>query len=170
MAITNIDSYEDNIQAENNFADDPSSYIVPASFPGKTSGIPLRKCSFTVTLASQATGEDILIGFIPKGATIFGGTHVASATLANTGNTAIGLKGADESGYIDSANSVSDGDALLKVAAALSTTLVTFGTTNALKYGYVAQKDLYLTMTITTASSTVATEVITGWYDILLKG
>ena len=168
MAITNIDSYEDNIQAENNFADDPSSYIAPASFPGKTSGIPLRKCSFTITLATQASGEDVLIGFIPKGATIFGGTHVASATLSASATTAIGLKGADESGYIDSANSVSDGNALLKAAAALSTTLVTFGTTNALYYGYVAQKDLYLTLT--TGTGTVATEVITGWYDILLKG
>ena len=168
MAITNIDSYEDNIQAENNLADDPSSYIVPASFPGKTSGIPLRRCSFTVTLATQATGEDILIGFIPKGATFFGGTHVSSATLANSATTAIGLKGVDESGFIDSANSVSDSISLAKAAAALSTTLVTFGTTNALYYGYVAQKDLYLTLT--TGTGTVATEVITGWYDILLKG
>lgn len=168
MAITNINSYEDGIQAENNFADDPSSYIAPASFPGKTSGIPLRRCSFTITLAAQTAGEDILIGFIPKGATFFGGTHVASATLANSAKTEIGLKGADESGYIDSANSVSDGVALVKANAVLSTTLVTFGTTNALYYGYVAQKDLYLTLT--TSVGDVATEVITGWYDILLKG
>lgn len=168
MAITNIDSYEDNIEAENNFAADPSSYIAPASFPGKTSGIPLRRCSFTITLASQTTGEDILIGFIPKGATFFGGTHVASATLSNSAQTSIGLKGADESGFIDSANSVSDSVTLVKAAAALSTTLVTLGTTNALYYGYVAQKDLYLTLT--TSVGTVGTEVITGWYDILLKG
>jgi len=168
MAITNINSYEDNIQAENNLDDDPSTYIAPSRFPGNTSGLPIRKIAFTITLASQTTGEDILIGFIPKGATIFGGTHVASATLANSATTAIGLKGADESGFIDAANSVSDNIAILKAAAALSTTLVTFGTTNALLYGYVAQKDLYLTLT--TGTGTVSTEVITGWCDILLPG
>jgi hypothetical protein len=166
MAITNINSYEDKIQAENNFENDPTAYLAPATVPARSGGVEKRTIYFEVTLASQTTGEDILIGFIPKGAIILGGTHIASATLANSATTAIGLKGADESGYIDAALSVSDNVAILKAAAALSTTLVPFGITQALSFGYVAEKNLYLTLT--TGTGTVATEVIRGYCDILL--
>jgi len=156
MAITTINSYEDNIE----------TFPPPASVPARSGGTTKRTIYFEITLASQASGEDILIGCIPKGATILGGTHIASATLSNSGTTAIGLKGADESGYIDSANSVSDNIAILKAAAALSTTLVPFGITQALSFGYTAQKDLYLTLT--TGAGPVGTEVIRGWCDFLL--
>ena len=166
MAITNINSYEDKIQTENNFDDDPSAYLAPSKVPARSGGTRRLTIFFEVTLASQTTGEDILIGFIPKGATIIGGTHIASATLANSATTAIGLKGADESGYIDAALSVSDKVDYLKAAAALSTTLVPFAITQALGFGYTADKDLYLTLT--TGTGTVSTEVIRGWCDIIL--
>lgn len=164
MAITNINSYEDRIQAENSFDDDPSVYIAPR-VPARSGGTSKRTIYFEITLASQSAGEDVLIGFIPKGAIILGGTHIASATLGSA-ETAIGLKGVDESGYIDSANSVSDNVAYLKASAALSTTLVPIATTQALGFGYTTQKDLYLTLTIGVAAA--GTQVIRGWLEFLL--
>jgi hypothetical protein len=158
MAITTINSYSDTIG---------STFTPPASdIPAKAGGTTKRTIYFQITFASQASGEDVLLGFIPKGATILGGTHIASATLANSATTAIGLKGVDESGFIDAANSVSDNVAILKAAAALGATLVPFGITQALSFGYVAEKDLYLTLT--TGTGTVATEVVRGWCDYLL--
>lgn len=158
MAITVIDGYSDNIG---------TTSIPPAGdIPALAGGTAKRTIYFQITFASQASGHDVMLGFIPKGARILGGTHIANGALANSATTAIGLKGVDESGFIDAANTVSDNIAILKAAATLSTTLVPFGLTQALSFGYVAEKDLYLTLT--TGAGTVAVEVVRGWCDILL--
>lgn len=162
---TAINSYEDNIQSVNGFDDDPSAYIAPRIIPTLAGGSKKETLFFKVTLASQTTGEDILLAKIPAGSTILRGSLVATATLANSAQVSIGLMGADDSGYIDSANSVADDVAALKAAAVQSTTHVGFALTTALKYGYVTQKDLYLTLT--TSVGTVATEVVYGELDIL---
>lgn len=157
MAITTINSYADTITSD---TAPPGSDV-----PSRIGGPSLRRIYFQVTLASQVVGEDILIGVIKKGCTIVGGTHIASATLTGNAQTSIGLKGADESGFIDAAKTVSDNVAFLKAAAALSTTLVPFAITQALGFGYTPDKDVYLTLT--TSVATVGTEVIRGYCDII---
>lgn len=158
MAATSINSYSDEITAYNSAN---SAALAPNEHFGRK-----RVSFFTVTLASQASGEDIAVAIIPKGARILSGVLAASATLANSATLSVGLMAKDGSGYIDSANSVSDSVTLLKAAAAQGTTQVPFAITSALYYGYVAQKDLYLTLT--TGTGTVSTEVIKGHVEYVL--
>lgn len=152
MAATTINSYSDELEAAL-----PPLYapLKPNQYEGRQ-----RVAFFTVTLASQAAGEDIAVAIIPKGARILGGLIVASATLSNSAQVSVGLMAKDASGYIDAAESVSDDVAALKAAAVLSTTQVPFAITSALKYGYETEKELYLTLT--TSVGTVGTEVIKG--------
>lgn len=169
MAATTIDSYSDELTLA----------IAPLYAPLKTNRMngKIRNCSFRVTLASQAAGQDIAVAIIPKGARILGGTIVASAALSNSAQVSVGIMGKDGSGNIDDALAsgpglkpdgsavttgtvVSDSVTALKAAAVLSTTRVDFALTQALGYGYETAKELYLTLT--TSVGTVGTEVITG--------
>jgi hypothetical protein len=120
----------------------------------------IRIAYFSLTLASQAAGFDAAVLKLPKGARILGGLIVASATLASSAQVSVGLMGKDGSGFIDAAGAVSDAVASLKAAAVLSTTQVPFAITQALRYGYETEKEVYITLT--TSVGTVSTEVITG--------
>lgn len=136
----------------------------------------VRVSTFSLLLASQASGTSFAVAIIPKGARILSGGTIASAALANSATLAVGLAGADGTGFIDSnatsatvpttvlltttTSTVSDGVALLKAAAAQSTTFIGFALTQALGYLYETAKDCYLTLT--TGTGTVATETVTG--------
>lgn len=154
MAATTINSYGDELTLN----------LFPAYKPllPDRSGGRVRCATFTITLASQASGEDIAVAIIPSGARILSGAIIASATLANSAQVSVGLMGKDLSGLIDSTTgaTVSDNVAYLKAAAVLSTTLVPFAITQALGYLYKTKKELYLTLT--TSVGTVATESVTG--------
>lgn len=127
-------------------------------------GIRLKRAKADITFASQAAGEDVAVFLLKKGSTLYGGNLVADGTLANSAQISVGLMGADGSGYITADNSTTaDGVALLKAAATQGTTLVTFGTTAALYWGYTLEKDCYLT--VTTSVGTVATEVLSVFLD-----
>lgn len=158
MAATTINSYSDEITAFNSNA---SAALEPTEHYGRK-----RISYFTVTLASQASGEDIAVAILPKGARILSGQITATATLANSATLAVGLMGKDGNGFIDSAASVSDSVSLLKAAAAQGTAIVGFALTQTLYYGYKVQKDLYLTLT--TGTGTVATEVIKGHVEYVV--
>ncbi len=148
---TTIDSYSDALEAN----------LQPLYAPLKTNlqGGRVRMAFFRVTLASQASGEDIAVAIIPKGARILSGVIAASATLANSATLAVGLMGKDGSGYIDDAvtggpglkpdgsavtvgTPVADAVACLKAAAAQGATQVPFAVTQALGYGYETAKEL----------------------------
>lgn len=162
-----------------NFSDELTANRPPLYAPLKTNRAEgrVRSCNFRLTLASQVSGTRFAVAKIPKGARILGGELLASATLANSATLAVGLAGADNSGYYDDAvaggpglktdgtavtvgTPVADGDALLKAAAAQGATLVPFAITQALGYGYETAKEVYLTLV--TGTGTVATEVVTG--------
>ena len=153
MSATTIDGYGAELAAVQ-----PPNYapLKPNQMEGR-----LRVAYFTKVLASQASGFDCAVVKIPKGARLLGGGIIASATLANSATIAVGLMGADASGYIDAANSVSDDVAALKAAAALGATMTGFCLTQALKFGYETEKELYLTFT--TGTGTVSTETISGY-------
>lgn len=151
MAATVIDSYADELQS---FVEDGA--LMDANLSQcRTVAIP-----FVVTLASEASGSDIALAVIPKGARILSGIISASATLSNSAQISIGLAGKDGTGYIDAASSVSDSVTYLKAAAVQSTTQVGFALTQALGYLYEAEKDLWLTAT--TSVGQVGTEVLKG--------
>jgi len=147
----------------NSYSDDLTSSNAPNYAPIKVNkaGGRLRVQYFTVTLASQVAGEDIALCVLPKGARIIGGNIIASASLANSAQVSVGLMDKAGSSYIDAALSVSDNVAILKAAAVLSTTMLPFANTQALKFGYETEKELYVTAT--TSVGTVSTEVITGY-------
>ena len=171
MAATVINSYSDAYGAfVNNVAQ--GAFAAGQMPPSNNSAGKLRVGAFTVTLASQASGEDIACVRIPKGARLLGGDLYASTTLANSATLAVGLAATDGTGLIDAAitgtdvagvamtTTVSDQIACLKAAAAQGATKVGFCLTSALGYGYVLQKECWLT--ITTGTGTVATEVVRG--------
>lgn len=169
MSATTLNSYSDEITAN----------LSPLYAPLKTnvSGGRVRIADFRVTLASQASGEDIAVAIIPKGARIIGGILAASGTLSNSATLAVGLKGKDNTGNIDDAilggpgldtagaavsvgTPISDNVACLKAAAAQGATQVPFAITMALGYLYETAKECWLT--ITTGTGTVGTEVVRG--------
>lgn len=152
MAATVIDDYGDELTQNR-----PPLYapLKPNEQHGR-----IRSCFFTFTSATEGSGTDVALAVIPKGARILQGTISVSATTGSA-TIALGLMGKDGSGYIDSANTVSDGTALLLAAAAITTTAkVAFAATQALYYGYEAQKELYLTMT--TGAAALSSQVIKG--------
>lgn len=165
QAATVIDSYSDDLTALL-----PPLYAPMA--PNKSGGR-VRVGYFQVTLATFATGQDIALIALPKGARILAGLVVASATLANSGQISIGLMGKDGTGYVDDrtvsvpgidgvavTGPVSDNVAGLKAAAVQGTTQVGFALTGALGYLYETAKEVYLTMT--TSVGTTSTEVVKG--------
>ncbi len=165
MAATTIDSYADELE----------SYVISGErMDTNLSFSKLRIVPFEVTLASQASGEDIALAIIPRGARLIKGELSASATLSNSAQISIGLAGRDGTGYVDDTTGtipsyaggtttgpLTDSVTCLKAAATQSTTLVGFVLTQALGSLYEAKKDLWLTCT--TSVGTVGTEVIKGW-------
>lgn len=166
MATTVIDSYNDALE---NYINNGTKMDTNLSFC-RTFLIP-----FVHTCSAEASGADIALAIIPKGARIISGEIVASATLANSAQISIGLCGKDGTGTIDdvrtgsststagAAVTTAQADSLvcLKAAATQSTTKVGFALTTALGFLYEAQKDLYLTAT--TSVGALTTEVIRGY-------
>lgn len=149
---TTIDDYGDELTANR-----PPLYapLKPNQQHGRE-----RICFFTFTAGTESAGLDVALAVIPKGARILEGTISVSATTGSA-TIALGLMAKDGSGYIDAAASVADGVALLLAAAAITTTAkVAFAATQALYYGYEAEKELYLTMT--TAAAALASQTIKG--------
>ena len=145
----------------NSYADELEDFIASGSnrIPSLAGGTTVKNALAVVTLASQASGEDIAVFKLPVGTTIVAGALWASATLANSATLAVGLMGADGSGYITADNTTTADDvAFFKAAAAQGTTLVGYALTKALGWNYTLEKDCYLT--ITTGTGTVATEVV----------
>lgn len=166
MAATTINAYSDEITANR-----PPLY---APLKTNRSHGRVRCVSFTLTLASQASGTNFAVAIIPKGARLLSGTLAASATLANSATLSVGLAATDGSGEIkaaaqgtalttagaSSATAESDAVACLKAAAAQGATQVGFCLTQALGYLYETQKEVYVTLT--TGTGAVSTEVVTG--------
>lgn len=152
MAATVIDDYSDEL----------TPHVAPLYEPlqPNESHGRVRQAFFTFTAGTEAAGLDVALAIIPKGARILEGTVSVSATTGSA-TLAFGLAARDGSGYIDAADSVSDGTALLKAAAAITTTAkADLAATQALYYGYETEKELYLTMT--TAAAALASQVIKG--------
>lgn len=166
MATTVIDTYSDQLQA---YVESGTKMDTNLSF-SKTYAIP-----FVHTCSAEASGSDIALAIIPRGARIISGEIVASGTLANSAQISIGLAARDGLGYIDDVASgsststagaavttaQSDSTTCLKAAATQSTTKVGFALTTALGFMYEAQKELYLTAT--TSVGAVTTEVLRGY-------
>lgn len=120
----------------------------------------VRAAVFTYTFASQAAGHDVALCKLPKGARVIGGNISVSATMG-TCTLAVGVMGADLSGFIDAAGSVADDIDFFLAAVAITTTpKVGFALTQALNYLYETEKELYLTMTTGTAAA--GTQVVKG--------
>jgi hypothetical protein len=167
MAATTITSYSTELTQTSPGSPQLYAPLKPNQHRGK-----VRMSSFTLVLASQASGTSFAVAIIPKGARILGGILAASGTLANSATLAVGLAAKDGTGLIDDGTAVqpdlgaatgtaeSDQTACLKAAAAQGATQVPFAITQALGYLYETQKELYLTLT--TGTGTVATETVTG--------
>jgi secreted trypsin-like serine protease len=152
MAATVINSYS----AELTQIQPPLYAPLP---PNKQHGR-IRVAYFTKVFATEAAGEDVALVTIPKGARLLSGQITVSATTG-TATLSVGLMGKDGTGFIDAAGSVSDDVAACLAAAAITTTpKVPFLQTQALKYGYETEKELYLTLT--TAVAAMAAQTITG--------
>jgi len=122
----------------------------------------VRISTFTRVYASETAGDDTALCLIPKGARILSGSIVISATGGST-TFAVGLMGADGSGYIDDTvgATVADNTGLLLAAQTItSTAKVELAATTALSYLYETKKNLYVT--ITTAAATIGTQTIKG--------
>jgi hypothetical protein len=120
----------------------------------------VRATTFTRVYTTEAAGDDSAVAKIPKGARIINGWIQTSATTG-AATIAVGLMGADASGNIDDTGPVSDNTAILRAAAAITTTApVELAATVALSRQYEAAKDLYLT--ITTAAAAMAGQTLSG--------
>lgn len=128
----------------------------------------VRMAFFTKTFAAEASGTDLALCVIPKGARLLNGVFQFSATLGGTATVSFGLMGKDLSGYITSDNSTTaDGVALLMAALASSSTAKqVFLATGVLYFGYETQKELYLTLT--TAAASMSTQVLTGYIEYVV--
>ena len=121
----------------------------------------VRIAYFSKTFASEASGTNIGLTELPKGARIIDGEITVSATTGSA-TIAVGLMAKDGSGTIDSANSVSDGVAYGLVAAAITTTaIVPLFATQALYRNYETQKPLIVSLS--TAAATMGPQVAMGW-------
>jgi hypothetical protein len=147
MAATVIDDYSDELTPSR-----PPLYgpVGPDIQHGR-----VRVHYWTMTFATEAAGLDVAVALIPKGARILGGEACVDATTG-TATLSYGLSGKDASGYIDAANSVSDDVAALKA----TTAKVVLAATQALKYGYKTEKELWLT--VTTGTAAMASQKLTG--------
>jgi len=121
----------------------------------------VRFAYFSKTFASEAAATNIGLTELPKGARIIDGEITVSATTS-TATIAIGLMAKDGSGFIDTANSVSDGVAYGLVAVAITTTaIVPIFATQALYRNYETQKPLIVSLSTGTAA--MGTQVAQGW-------
>jgi len=126
----------------------------------------IRSSFFTMTFATESAGLDVALAVIPKGARILGGTFCVDATTGSA-TLSFGLMGTDGSGFIDAAGTVSDAVASLKAAAAHTTTAqANLAVTQALLYGYVTEKELYLT--VTTAAAAMAAQALKGHIEYVI--
>lgn len=106
----------------------------------------------TTALGSTTAAADIIVlGKIPAGYKVLRGT-LNGAALGGTATIAIGLVGADGSGFYT--GTTADDNDLFRVAAIANTadTDVTFALTNAQNHGYTTTKDCNLTLTIGAAA------------------
>jgi hypothetical protein len=155
MAATVIDNYS--TEMNQGFPGSPQTYspLKANQFQGK-----LRVSTFTRVYTTEAAGDDTVLCIIPKGARILYGEAVVSATTGSA-TLAFGLMAKDASGFLDVAASVSDNTAVLKAAAAITTTAkVSLAATTALSYLYETEKDLYVT--VTTAAAAMAAQTLSG--------
>lgn len=166
MATTVIDTYSDALE---NYVNSGTKIETTLAF-GRAYVIP-----FIHTCSAEASGSDIALCIIPRGARIISGSIAASATLANSAQISIGLAARDGLGYIDDVASgsgtstagaavttaQSDSVTCLKAAAVQGATQVGFALTPALGFLYETQKELYLTAT--TSVGAVTTEVLRGY-------
>ncbi len=125
---------------------------------------------FNVTLASQASGSTFGLAILPAGARIFGVTWIQSATFGATATLAIGLTSLDGTGTID--GTIADSDNAAKgffraAATQTTTTILTFGQTVALGWGYVTTKELALTFTVG-AADLPSSGTVVGYVDYIL--
>lgn len=123
----------------------------------------LRIAVFTKQFATEAIGEDVALCKLPKGARILGGAISVSATTGSA-TLSVGLKGADNSGFIDSANTVADDvDSLLGAAAITTTPKVALANSQALFLGYETEKEVIVTLT--TAADAMANQLVKGYVE-----
>lgn len=158
MAATVIDDYSDEMALNRAPLYAP---MAPNVHLGR-----VRMSWFTMTFATEASGADVAVAIIPKGARILSGWIVASATTG-TATLSVGLAATDGSGFLDTAGVVSDNIAVLRAAAAITTTAKTeLAATSLLGFGYIAQKELY--MTVTTGAAAMAGQVVSGFISYVI--
>lgn len=156
MAITTLTAYSNEGEVIAGVADD----LTP--LPPNKSGGRVRIQRFSKTFASEASGTNFGLCLLPAGARILGGEFQFSASLGGVTTWSLGLKGYDESGFIDLADTVSDAVAALFAAIALtSTAKQVIAATQALKFGYQTEKQLWVTAT--TAAGSMGTQVLEGY-------
>lgn len=118
-----------------------------------------RVARFSWTSTALASGSNIMLCRLPAGARILAGVIMTGA-LGTSVTGKVGLSGANATGYIDSAESVSDDDDKFVGATAMATASQTpFAATLALGYGYELSKDCYLTLTTGGATLTAGIAV-----------
>lgn len=153
MPITVIDSYSAELTA--NLAP-LYAPLKPNQYEGR-----IRVAYFTKTFASEAAGHDVALCVLPKNARIISGSFWVSASTGSA-TLAIGLKGRDESGFIDAAGLVSDNTAFFLAAAAVTVlTEQRFANTIALNAGYELEKECYVTLV--TAAAAMTTQSLRGF-------
>jgi len=141
----------------------PSTYapLKPDQFMGR-----LRIATFSKLWATEAAGTNIGLTVIPKGARVISGMVQVSSTTGSA-TIAIGVAGYDGSGFIDSANSVSDNTGFFLAAQTITTTAqVPLAATIAINSLYETSKQLWLTAT--TAAAAMAGQTMTGWIVYVL--
>jgi len=115
----------------------------------------VRMAYFTYTTPATTgvtDGQNIGVAVIPKGARILGGKLECEA-MGTTAAVDIGLKGNDNTGYIDADDSVADDDDLFLAAGDISSAAsLTFADTIARNYGYETEKEVVLVLTAETAN------------------
>jgi hypothetical protein len=165
MATTTISTYADELQA---YIESGKKMESTLSFT-KAYAIP-----FVHTFSAE-TSASVALAIIPRGARIISGSFGVSATMGSA-SLGIGLAARDGLGYIDDVASgsststagaavttaQSDAVECLKATATLTnTTQVGFALTSALGFLYEAQKELYLTCTVSVAAA--GTQVLRGY-------
>jgi hypothetical protein len=155
---TTIDNYSTELAAGR-----PPNYapLSPNKYEGR-----MRISMFTRVYTTEAAGDDTALCELPKGARIISGVAQVSATTGSA-TLAFGLMAKDGSGYLDAALSVADDTAILKAAAAITTTAqVALAATVALKSLYETEKQLYVT--VTTAAAAMAAQTLSGWIQYVV--
>lgn len=136
----------------------PPNYspLKPNQYEGR-----VRMAMFTRVYATEAAGDTTALCVIPKGARIL---RIIESVSATTGSATLSFGLMDKllSGFIDTANSVSDSTTFFSAAAAQTTTAqVEVANTQALNWLYATQKECYLT--VTTAAAAMAGQTLMGY-------